>query len=142
MIIVDQIDWIGIIEALAHLAIDDAWHQEAWSHSVILIALCVKLSYLHLLVRIGILVLQSQNVIDVIKVFPDFENAFVLIQDGWLVLDASCLASAISVGEVAALGIILILVHLIIIVYHLVLEDHSVDLALILRSVILHAFFY
>ena len=29
MIIVDQIDRIGIVEALAHLAVDDAWHQEA-----------------------------------------------------------------------------------------------------------------
>ena len=80
--------------------------------------------------------------IDVIKVFPDFENAFVLIQGGGLVLDASCLSLAISVGEVAALRIVLILVHLIIIVYHLVLEDHSVYLALVLRSVILHALFY
>ena len=88
------------------------------------------------------MVLQSQNVIDVIKVFPDFENAFVLIHDGRLVLDASCLSFAISVGEVAALRIVLILVHLIIIAYHLVLEDHSVDLALVLGSVILHAFFY
>lgn len=26
MIVVDQIDRIGIVEALAHLAVDDAWH--------------------------------------------------------------------------------------------------------------------
>ena len=80
--------------------------------------------------------------IKVVEVFPDFENAFILVHDGRLVLDASCLSFAISVGEVAAFGIILILIHLIIIIYHLVLENHSIDLALVLRSVILHAFFY
>jgi len=29
MIIVDQIDRIGIVEALAHLTVDDSWHYEA-----------------------------------------------------------------------------------------------------------------
>ena len=82
MIIVDQINRIGIVEALAHLTVDDAWHQEAGPHSIILIALCVELSSLHLLVVVGVLLLQRQNLIDVIEVLPYFEDALVLIHDG------------------------------------------------------------